>query len=213
MLSARWPWTSHWSSGSGMPLYYNCICKSSSTLKDSNIFANLVLLSQTKWKYNTQLPDSLNWKPAGAICWNADNSSGKELFLRRLRIVRCVGNEDVYLKVFEDKQLVPNSTNFYVISAYSFDVISMVEKSTFFLRIFFDAVSMVEKSTLFPRTFFDVICLVKISTLFLLTFFDVILMCTNSISFLVSCKLMKTFEEVFPVFVTLSSWLLQDCSL
>ena len=213
MLSAWWPWTSHWSSGSGMPLYYNCICKSSSTLKDSNIFANLVLLSQTKWKYNTQLPDSLNWKPAGAICWNADNSSGKELFLRRLRIVRCVGNEDVYLKVFEDKQLVPNSTNFYVISAYSFDVILMVEKSTWFPCTFLDVISMVEKSILFPRTFIGVILMVKICTLFLLTFFNVILMGTDWTSFLVSCKLMKTFEKIFTVFVTLNSWLLQDCSL
>ena len=32
-------------------------------------------------------------------------------------------------------------------------------------------------------------------------------------SFLVRCKLMKTFEKVFAVFVTLNSWLLQDCSL
>ena len=129
-------------------------------------------------------------------------------------------------RYFEDQI----SMNFHVISAYFFDVISMVkkstsvprtffdeislvEKSTLFPRTFFDVVSMVEKSMLFPRTFFDVICLVEICTLFLLIFFDVILMGKNSTSFSVSCKLMKTFEKVFPVSVTLNSSLLQDCSL
>ena len=105
------------------------------------------------------------------------------------------------------------STNFHVISAYFFDVISMVEKSTWFPRTFFDVISLVEKSTWFPRTFFDVISMVEICTLFLLTFFDVILMGKDLTSFLVSCKLMKTFEKFFLVFVTLNSWLLQDCSL
>ena len=66
------------------------------------------------------------------------------------------------------------STSFYVISAYFFDVISMVKKSTWFPRTFFDVISLFEKSTLFPRTFFDVISMVEICTLFLLTFFDVI---------------------------------------
>ena len=97
------------------------------------------------------------------------------------------------------------STNFHVISAYFFDVISMVEKSTWFPRTFFDVISLVEKSTWFPRTFFDVISMVEICTLFLLTFFDVILMGKDLTSFLVSCKLMKTFEKVFPEFVTLNS--------
>ena len=83
-------------------------------------------------------------------------------------------------------------------------MISLVEKSTWFPRIFFDVISMVEKSTLFPRTFFDVISMVEICTLFLLTFFDVILMGKDLTSFLVSCKLMKTFGKVFPVFVTLN---------
>ena len=82
-------------------------------------------------------------------------------------------------------------------SRTSFDVISMVEKSTLFPRTFFDVISMVEKSTLFPRTFFDAIFLVEMSALFLLTFFDVNLMGKNSTSFLVSCKVMKTFEKVF----------------
>ena len=90
----------------------------------------------------------------------------------------------------------PNFDDFHVISAY-----------------FFDVISMAEKSTLFPRTFSDVISMVEVCTLFLLTFFDVILMGKNLTSFLVSCKLMKTFEKVFPEFVTLNSWLLQDCSL
>ena len=90
------------------------------------------------------------------------------------------------------------------------DVISMVKKFTLFPRTLFDVISMVKR---FPRTFFNAVSLVKICTLFSLTFFDVILMDKNSTSFLVSCKLMKTFEEVFPVFVTLTSWLWQDCSL
>ena len=94
-----------------------------------------------------------------------------------------------------------------------FDVILMVEKSTSFPRTFFGVISMVEKSTLFPRTFFDVILMVEICTLFLPIVFNVILMGKDSTSFLVSCKLMKTFEKVFPVFVTLNSWHLQDCSL
>ena len=156
------------------------------------------------------------------------------------------------------------STNFHVISAYLFDVISMVEKSTWFPRTFFDVISLVEKFTWFPRTFFDVISMVEkstwfprtffyvtsmvekstwfprtffvvismvekptlfprtficaismveICTLFSLTFFDVTLMGKDLASFLVSCKIMKTFEKLFPVFVTLNSWLLQDCSL
>ena len=122
------------------------------------------------------------------------------------------------------------STNFHVISAHFFDVISMVEKSTWFPRTLFDVISlvekstwlprtfldvisMVEKSTWFPPTFFDVISMVEICTLFLLTFFDVILMGKNLIWFLVSCKLMKTVEKFFTVFVPLNSWLLQDCSL
>ena len=88
------------------------------------------------------------------------------------------------------------SINFHVIPAY-----------------FFDVISMVEKSTLFPRNFFDMISMVEICTLFLLAFLNVILSGKNSTSFLVSCKLMKTFKEVFPVFVSLNSWLLQDCSL
>ena len=96
-----------------------------------------------------------------------------------------------------------------------FDVTSMVQKSTSFPRTFFGVISMVEKSTLFPHTFFDLISLVEISTLFSLTFFDVILMVEKStlfahtsleknldeqkfdFAFGFSCKLMKTFGEVF----------------
>ena len=89
------------------------------------------------------------------------------------------------------------STNFHVIFTYFFDVISLIEKSTSFPYTFFGVISMFKKSILFPRTFFDVISLVKIFTLFLLTFFDIILKGKNSTSFLVNCKLMKTFEEVF----------------
>ena len=86
-----------------------------------------------------------------------------------------------------------------------FDVTSLVEKSMWFPRTFLDVISMVEKSTWFPRTFFDVISMVEICTLFLLTFFDVILMGKDLTWFLVSCKLMKTFQKFFPVFVTLNS--------
>ena len=82
----------------------------------------------------------------------------------------------------------------------------MVEKSTWFVRTFFDVISMVEKSTLFPRTFIAVISMAEICTLFLFTFFDVILMEKDLTSLLVSCKLMKTFEKVFSVFVTLNSY-------
>ena len=70
---------------------------------------------------------------------------------------------------------------------------------------FFNVISLVEKSTWFPRTFFNVIPMVEICTLSLLTFFDIILMGKDLTSFLVSCKLIKTFEKVFPVFVTLNS--------
>ena len=108
VLPALWPLTIHWGDGSGMPLYCNYTCKSSSTLIDSNIFASLASSSKTKWKSNTQLSNSLSWKPAR--CWNADNSSGKDLFLGRLRIVWCVGNEDVYLNIFEDKLLAQDSS-------------------------------------------------------------------------------------------------------
>ena len=112
------------------------------------------------------------------------------------------------------------STNFHVISAISmvekstwfprtfFNVISMVEKSALFPCTFFDVISMVEKYTLFPRTFprtFSVIQMLEISTLFLFTFSGVILMGKDLISFLISYKLMKTFEKVFLVFVTLNS--------
>ena len=75
------------------------------------------------------------------------------------------------------------STNFHVISAYFFDVILMVEKSTSFPRTFFDVISLVEKSKLFPRIFFDVISMVEKSTLFPRTFFDVISMVEKSTLF------------------------------
>ena len=105
--------------------------------------------------------------------------------------------------------------NIHVVSTYFFDVILLVEKSTLFPLTFFDAISMVKKSTLFPRSFFfDVLSLVEISTMFLLTFFDVLLMVEKStlfartffdkismskilMLFLLSCKLMETFKEVF----------------
>ena len=97
-----------------------------------------------------------------------------------------------------------------------FGVISLVEISTFFPRTFFDIISMVKKSTMFPRTFINVISLVKKSKLFSLTLCHVIfdgqkihVVCTYFFQqnfdgkakirrcFWLSCKLMKTFEEVF----------------
>ena len=73
--------------------------------------------------------------------------------------------------------------------------------STYFFRCNFDD----RKIHVVSRTFISVISMVEICTLFLLTFFDVILMGKDLTSFLVSCKLIKTFEKVFPVFVTLNS--------
>ena len=73
--------------------------------------------------------------------------------------------------------------------------------SKYFFRCNFDG----RKIHVVSRTFISVISMVEICTLFSLTFFDVILMGKNLTSFLVSCKLMKTFEKVFPVFVTLNS--------
>ena len=97
------------------------------------------------------------------------------------------------------------STNFHVISAYFFDVISIVKKSMWFPCTFFDVILLLEKLTWFPRTFFDVTSLVEKVTWFPRTIFDVILMGKDLTSLLLSCKLMKTFEKVFHVFVTLNS--------
>ena len=120
-----------------------------------------------------------------------------------------VDSTSILHRYVEDQILM----NFRFISTYFFGVILLIERSTPLTRTFLDVISMVEKSTLFPRTLFDVISMVEKSTLFPRTFFDVILMGKNSTSFLVSCKQMKTFEKIFPVFVTLNSWLLQGCSL
>ena len=81
-----WPWTNNWGYASDMPMYCNYICKSRLTLTDSNIFGYLVSWSKSKLKYNTELSNSLNWKPSGAInsfkfwkiliiSWNVDNLS------------------------------------------------------------------------------------------------------------------------------------------
>ena len=97
------------------------------------------------------------------------------------------------------------STNFRVISTYSFlcnfDGRKIHVVSTYFFRCNFDG----RKIHVVSRTFISVISMVEICTLFLLTFFDVILMGKNLTSFLVSCKLMKIFDEVFPEFLTLNS--------
>ena len=101
----------------------------------------------------------------------------------------------------------------HVVSTYffrcNFDGRKIHIVSTYFFRCNFDG----RKIHVVSRTFISVISMVEICKLFLLTFFDVILMGKDVTSFLVSYKLMKTFKKVFPVFVTLNSWLLQDCSL
>ena len=131
-----------------------------------------------------------------------------------IKLIRRRPNFDEFsrhCRVLDDVILLVEKSTFFPRTL--FDVILMVEKSKLFPRTFIGVISLVENSTLFPRTFLHVISMVKICTLFLLTFFDVILMGKDLTSFLVSCKLMKTFEKVFPEFVTLNSWLLQDCSL
>ena len=100
-----------------------------------------------------------------------------------------------------------------VVSAYflrcNFDGRKIHIVSAYFFQCNFDG----RKIHVVSGTVISVISMVEICTLFLLTFFDVILMGKDLTSFLVSCKLMKTFEKVFPVFVTLNSWVLQDFSL
>ena len=112
---------------------------------------------------------------------------------------------------FDVTLMVEKSTLF---PSIFFDVISMFEKSTFFPHTFFDVIFMVKKSPcnhiLFVCNFscqnihgvsihalilLNLTLTVKKSTLFEHTFFDEISM--NSMSFLISCKLMKTLEGVF----------------
>ena len=96
----------------------------------------------------------------------------------------------------------------HVVSTYFFDVISLVEISTFFPRTFFDVISLVDKSTLFHFTFFNVILLVELSTLFASTFSDEILMNGNSTSSLVKLQANENIRGGLPLLVTLKSWLL-----
>ena len=94
------------------------------------------------------------------------------------------------------------------------DLISLVEKSTLFPGTVFDVISMVEKSMSFPRTFFDVISVAEKSRLFPRTLFrcnfsgrNIHVVSTYFLrgncdgkkltSLLVTCKLMKTFWEIF----------------
>ena len=187
---------------------------------NTNIFYDCCITPSRHWNH----PERIANIPTGTACWIHVDSS----WIRRYVEEQISTNFYVISSYFFDVILVvEKSTSF---PRTFIDVISLVEKSTLFPRTFFDAISMgkkstlfprtfirvismVEKSTLLPRTFFDVICLVEICRLFFLTFFDVILMGKNSTLFLVSCKLMKTFEKVFAVFVNLNSWLSQDCSL
>ena len=124
------------------------------------------------------------------------------------------------ISLFEKSTLFPHS---------SFDVISMVEKSTLFPCTFFGVISLFEKSALFPLTIFDVISMLEKSTLFPLYLFQ----CNYSgrnihvvSTYFIRCNFdgqkldiifgkLQANENIrgFPVFVTLNSRLLQDCSL
>ena len=90
-----------------------------------------------------------------------------------------------------------DSRKIHVVSTYFYRCNFAGQKCTLFPRNFFDAISMAEKFMLFPRTFFEVFLMVEKSTLFACAFFNVISMDKNLTSLLVSCMLMKTFEEVF----------------
>ena len=110
-----------------------------------------------------------------------------------------------------------------------FDVISMVEKSTLFPCTFFGVISLFEKSALFPLTIFDVISMLEKSTLFPLYLFqcnysgrNIHVVSTYFIrrnfdgqKFDIIFGKLQANENIrgFPVFVTLNSRLLQDCSL
>ena len=85
----------------------------------------------------------------------------------------------------------------HVISTYFLNVISMVEKSKLLPRTFFDLISLVEKFLLFSLTFFDVVLMVKKSTCFQVLFLTKLWLAECWPRFWLSCKLMKTFEEVF----------------
>ena len=99
--------------------------------------------------------------------------------------------------------------HFRVLSRCSFHGQKIHVVSTYFYRCNSDG----RKTYVVSTYFFGCNCLVEICTLFLSTFFNVILIGKKLTWFLVSCKLMKTFEKFFPVLVTLNSWLLQDCSI
>ena len=124
-------------------------------------------------------------------------TSQRALHIKSTSILRRRPNLDEFPRNFH----VLFRCNFFEISTSFphafFDVISMVEKSTLFSRTFFGVILLVKKSTLFPRSSFHVILMVEKSTLFARTFFEETLMGNNSTLLLVSCKLMKTFEEVF----------------
>ena len=80
-----------------------------------------------------------------------------------------------------------------------------------FPRTFFDAISMIEKSTLFPRSYFFRCTLSGRNRHVVFTYF---FRCNfDRQKFDIVFGKMKTFEEVFPVFVTLNTWVLQDGSL
>ena len=66
-----------------------------------------------------------------------------------------------------------------------------------FPRTFFRCNLNGRKNYVVSTCFFDVILMIEKTTLFARTFFKEISMGKNSTSFLVSCKLLKTFEEVF----------------
>ena len=89
---------------------------------------------------------------------------------------------------FADREIRVVSTYYF---RFNFDGQKILVASTYFFWCNFDG----QKIHVVSTYFFEVLLMVEKSTLFALTFFDQISMGKNSTS--VSCKLMKTFEEVF----------------
>ena len=118
-----------------------------------------VTKSAGNWGFGHIYWRNLNGKPHFFEQWNLqDNELIPTGTPRRIHV-----DSTWILRRYVEEQI---STNFHVISTYFFDVISMVEKSTWFPRTFFDIISLFEKFTWFSRTFFDVISMVKKSTWF-----------------------------------------------
>ena len=97
-----------------MPLYCNCTCKSSSTLRNSNIFRNLIS-SSTKLSNFFKLKTLCKW-------FNLDRLLlyhvvemlkiylGRIFFWKDCELFAVLVTKMVYLEVFEDKRWVQDSS-------------------------------------------------------------------------------------------------------